>query len=272
MGYASRSGRAHTSPSNPAAFGVCDRDGFWYNHRDLVWQYEWRGASLQNTRILVCKNCLDTPQEQLRAIVVPADPTPIINARTEWFLDDETDYLTTSEPVVLDPITGIPIPSTTTITAEDGTLLTTQPYGEPTGLIQNAVMPLNDGVTYGVPIECLSVVSNGNIVSVTTRTPHGLSTNSQISVEGLTDTRANGFYSVVVLSAMAFTYAVKPLLPYESLLGPNTLMITCLVGLPRGYVTIPLTGPDGVPPNQITRVTTDGAFRVTTGGATRVLA
>ena len=53
MGYASKSGRARTSPSNPQAFAVCDRCGIWYNHVDLKYQFEWRGATLQNIQILV---------------------------------------------------------------------------------------------------------------------------------------------------------------------------------------------------------------------------
>lgn len=35
-----------------------------------------------NLRILVCDTCYDEPQQQLRAIVVPADPVPIQNPRT----------------------------------------------------------------------------------------------------------------------------------------------------------------------------------------------
>ena len=46
-------GRAKVDASNPRAFGVCDRCGFLYNHKDLRWQYDYRGRSLQNLRILV---------------------------------------------------------------------------------------------------------------------------------------------------------------------------------------------------------------------------
>lgn len=90
MAYASRSGRAVTSASKPRAFGVCDRCNFWYNHYRLQWQYDWRGTSLLNTRVLVCRNCLDKPQQQLRAIVLPADPVPIQNPRPEDFQTDES--------------------------------------------------------------------------------------------------------------------------------------------------------------------------------------
>src|ERR1700743_755266 len=115
MGYASRSGRARTSSSNPNAHAICDRCGFRYNWIDLHWQYQRRGASLMNIRILVCDDCLDMPSEQLRSIILPSDPPPIINARVEYFLEDETDYQTVTAPTVYDPVTGIPIPSTTTL-------------------------------------------------------------------------------------------------------------------------------------------------------------
>ena len=89
MGYASRSGRARTSSTRPQAHAICDRCAFRYNHVDLRWQYEWRGTSLQNIRLLVCSRCLDRPQQQLRAIIIPADPVPVRNPRTEPFEDDE---------------------------------------------------------------------------------------------------------------------------------------------------------------------------------------
>ena len=81
MGYASRAGRARTSATNPQAHAICDRCGFRYNHVDLRWQFDWRGATMQNTRMLVCDTCYDQPQAQLRAIIVPADPVPIQNPR-----------------------------------------------------------------------------------------------------------------------------------------------------------------------------------------------
>ena len=81
MAYASRAGRARTRASAPQAHAICDRCGFRYNHVDLKFQFDWAGDQLQNFRILVCDRCLDTPQDQNRAIVVPADPVPILNPR-----------------------------------------------------------------------------------------------------------------------------------------------------------------------------------------------
>jgi hypothetical protein len=79
-----------------------------YNHVNLQWQYDWAGASLINRRILVCDPCLDTPQQQLRAIVVPADPVPILNPRVQDYVTAETNYRYTQGNTV-DPTTGIPI-------------------------------------------------------------------------------------------------------------------------------------------------------------------
>ena len=86
MSYASQAGRARTNPSNPQAHAICDRCGFRHNHVDLRWQYDWRGASLANIRLLVCNTCYDNAQPQLRAIVIPADPMPISNPRTQDFV------------------------------------------------------------------------------------------------------------------------------------------------------------------------------------------
>jgi hypothetical protein len=243
MAYASKAGFARTNATNPQAHAICDRCGFRYNFVDLQWQFDWRGASLQNIRILVCRDCLDTPQEQLRAIVVPADPTPIMNARVETFQEASTDYITLSAPTVYDPLTGIPIPQTITITTQDGSNATDQPYGAPAGLEPGAVMPLLGTVKYGVAVPLLSVSSNGTkTISVTCPSAHNLTTNSQISVEGLSATAANGFFSVTVTTATAFTYQTGIVVAAKSLLTSTANMITVQVGLPYGYTQIPQTG------------------------------
>ena len=90
MGYASKAGRARTSIRRPQAFAVCDRCGMWNNHYKLAWQFQWAGTGLVNQRILVCPPCLDRPSQQLRAIIIPADPVPIRNPRTEPFVEDES--------------------------------------------------------------------------------------------------------------------------------------------------------------------------------------
>lgn len=213
MAYASRAGRARTSPSSPAAFSVCDRCGFWYNHVDLRIQEVYAGSGLLNINLLVCNQCWDVPNENTRAIALPADPTPIVNPRVEPFLYDETQG-----PAQL--------------------------VGQPLGLQQAAIMPLSNEVAYGVPLSLISVISNGTTtIAVTCSKPHGMTTNGQISVLGLSNSLATGFYSVVVTSATALNYTVFAPVPAASLLTPTTRIVTANVGLPLGTTTIPVIGP-----------------------------
>jgi len=133
MAYASQAGRARTSARSPQAHAICDRCGFRYNHVDLRWQFDWAGASLINKRLLVCNPCNDTPQQQLRAIVVPADPMPIMNPRVQNFVTAETSTRYTSGQNTVDPVTGIPVIGgnvRVTQTDEDRVL---QQTGEPPG-------------------------------------------------------------------------------------------------------------------------------------------
>jgi hypothetical protein len=237
-------GRASVSSRNPRAFGICDRCGFLYNHDQLQWQFDYAGAGLINKRILVCDPCLDTPQNQLRSIILPADPVPIENPRVQDYAYAETTTIAVSQGAQTDPTTGIPIYPTVSLITEDGQSLTTQPIGQPVGLDQSAVMPLNNQTTYRVALPLLSVIANGtNTVTVTCSAPHGLSTNAQIAVEGLSKNAADGFYSVTVTTATAFTYQTNSAIPAGGLLQGTTLMVTALVGLPYGYTQIPQTGP-----------------------------
>ncbi len=210
MSYASKAGRARTSAKNPQAKGVCDRCGIWYTLVDLNWQFDWRGTSLQNLWIRVCDRCTDTPQAQLRAITLPADPVPVWQPRPESFFSAEVD--------------------------------SNQPIGVPTGLDQNAVMPYNGIVQkpFAVPIAVLSVISDGSTtIFVTCSAPHNLDNDDQIAVQGLSDRNACGFFSVVMFTPMLFTYTTANAIHAASLLTPTTRMITCLVGLPLGQTQIP---------------------------------
>lgn len=133
MGWSSRSGRASTNASNPQAHAICDRCGFRYNHVNLKWQFDWRGTSLQNIRMLVCNTCYDEPQEQLRAIIVPADPVPILNPRLQDFAVAESNTRVTSGQNTVDPVTGIPVPGGDTRTTQNNDTRVTQQTGEPPG-------------------------------------------------------------------------------------------------------------------------------------------
>jgi hypothetical protein len=86
MGWASQSGRAVTNPDNPRAFAVCDNCQIWYNHYKLKWQREWAGTQIINKGFLVCEQCLDRPNPQLKARLMPPDPVPIANPRPERYL------------------------------------------------------------------------------------------------------------------------------------------------------------------------------------------
>ena len=79
------------NPQNPEAFSQCDRCGRWFNRTDLVWQLAWAGTHIYNTQVLVCTrgDCFDTPNEQLRTIILPPDPPPILNARVPNFAYEE---------------------------------------------------------------------------------------------------------------------------------------------------------------------------------------
>lgn len=90
-------GHARVNPRAPRAFAVCDRCGMLYNHVDLQFQYEWRGTAKQNTGRLVCRGCLDVPQEQFRTLVLSPDPVPIRNARPENYVSSETEYRVTQD-------------------------------------------------------------------------------------------------------------------------------------------------------------------------------
>ena len=90
-------GRAKVSSRNPRAFALCDNCEFLYNHDALGWQYEWAGSQIQNLKRLVCRRCMDIPQQQLRSIILPADPVPIFNARPPNYNAMEVDFRTTQD-------------------------------------------------------------------------------------------------------------------------------------------------------------------------------
>jgi len=238
----------------------------WYNRVELQFQHDWRGTSLQNIYLLVCSGCLDTPQEQLRAITLPADPTPIFYPSVEDFVADSSDFRSLSAPLVTDPVTGIPIPSTALRVTEDGNNRTLLPFGLPENPAQGAVMPYDGAIqkAFSKPLALLSVTADGSCtIVVTCSAVHNLSTNDQVAVQGLVYGPACGFYSVTVVSATTFTYQTYAPNPAQPLLTPTSRIVTALVGLPRNYATIPkIYGP--TPPTVTTGVA-GGAFELETG-------
>lgn len=165
-------GRAKVSSRNPRAFAICDRCGFLYNHVNLQWQYDWAGASLINKRMLVCNECNDVPQSQLRAIVVPPDPVPIQNPRIQDYRTAESDYRITQGNTVNQP-TGIPVPGGDTRITQNNDTRVTQQTGEPPGglnefpgiiLNQPGGGEMGDGI--GVPYNNDSVPHTGPLPGV----------------------------------------------------------------------------------------------------------
>jgi hypothetical protein len=80
---------ASVDPSNPRAWGTCDRSGFIHQHDQLVNEWMWAGTQLINTHVLVGQRFVDEPNEQFRVIRIPPDPDPILNARPEPYGVDE---------------------------------------------------------------------------------------------------------------------------------------------------------------------------------------
>jgi len=208
MGYASRSGRAQTDPSNPRAFAVCDRCAIWYNHHELSWQFDWAGASLINKRILVCETCNDTPQEQLRAIIIPADPVPIMNPRVEPYAWDEIDRRQLSGYDTTSAATGIPIQAgptrATTINNDvpDGTRVTQQTGEAPGGKNQ---LPGTDpnAVTYR---NIVNVSNNGiGFIRITVSVTSGFITGQRVIIQEVGGvTNANGRWVITVINQTQF--------------------------------------------------------------------
>jgi len=166
MAYASRSGRAKTSARSPQAHAICDRCGFRYNHVNLKWQFDWSGASLVNRRMLVCNSCYDEPQQQLRAIVIPADPVPIQNPRIEYFVNAETNNRATSGQNSVDPRTGLPvIGGNNRVTQSDGNRVTQQTGEAPGGTnTQPGTDPNAPGNSNpGLPYDNTSVPETGSL-------------------------------------------------------------------------------------------------------------
>ena len=242
MAYASRSGRARTSAKNPQAFAICDRCALWYNHVNLRWQYDWRGASMQNTKILVCETCYDTPQSQLRAIVVPADPTPIVNPRTEPYAWDSNDIRQLSGYNTIDPATGIPVPQgdvrvTTENNAATQDKRVTQQTGEAPGGLNQLPGTDPNAVTYR---NVLNVGNNGGgLVRLTVDATNGIITGQRVIVQEVNGVpNANGEWTVIVVSE-------------ETLDLVGTIFAGAYIGggyvinnpsLPRGFSEIPRTG------------------------------
>lgn len=231
-------GRAKVSSRNPEAFAICDNCGFLYNHSELRWQFDWAGNKLINKRQLVCRRCNDIPQTQLRAIVLPADPMPIMNPRVNNWQAAETNYRTTSGQNTIDPETGIPIPGDTMRITENDEYRVTQQTGAPNGSRNQLPGTDPNAVTYRT---ISNAVNNGSgLISLTVNTTNGMITGQDVTVGNvLGTTEANGNWTItvvnlttVVLNNSTFTNAY---------LGGGYIVNN--PALPYGFDEIPKTGP-----------------------------
>ena len=243
MGYASKSGRARTSSRNPQAHAICDRCAFRYNHVDLRWQYDWAGASLINKRILVCETCYDVPQNQLRAIVLPADPMPIINPRVEPYAWDEIDRRQISGYNTVNQQTGIPVPqgdvrvtSLNNVATDDKRV--TQQTGEAPGGTNQLPGTDPNAVTYR---NVINVFNNGiGAIRLILNTTSGMRTGQRVivaEVEGVTN--ANGSFYITVINDSQID------LQNSTFVGAYTSggYVINDPSLPYGFNEIPRTGP-----------------------------
>lgn len=82
--------RAEVDPTHPQGWATSDRNGHVGNLAKMVFQHDWRGSRIVNTRVLVHEDELDEPQRQLGppALLGP-DPVPLANARPENYAIDE---------------------------------------------------------------------------------------------------------------------------------------------------------------------------------------
>jgi len=171
MAYASKEGRARVNPRSPQAAGQCDRCSFLFPHSHLRWQIDYSGAGLYNKRILVCENCYDTPQQQLKVIVIPPDPMPILNARPPDYVNAETNYRATYGDDYIHPIVGIPVFNGDII---GGTTYINSP--------NNLLLEANQGALTTEDVEILIELESATLVNIlrvvqqTGEPPGGLNT------------------------------------------------------------------------------------------------
>lgn len=78
-----------TDTRYPRPVSFCDRCNHEYYLDDLPYQYDWRGASLQNLHLRVCERCLDIPNDQLRPIIIGPDPVPLVDPRPGFWPQEE---------------------------------------------------------------------------------------------------------------------------------------------------------------------------------------
>ena len=230
-------GRAKVSTRNPEAFGICDNCGFLYNFNELRWQMQWAGNKLVNLRQLVCRRCNDIPQTQLRAIIIPADPMPVMNPRPQNYQAANTDNRTTSGQDTVDPRTGIPIPGNTMRITEDDEYRVTQQTGAPNGSLNELPGTDPNAVTYRT---ISNAINNGSgRIRLTVNTTNGMITGQNVTIGDVVGTtEANGNWTITVINLTTVDLDNSTFTNAYSSGG----YIANNPALPYGFTGIPRTG------------------------------
>jgi len=231
-------GRAKVSTRNPEAFAICDDCGFLYNLSELRWQFEWGGNRLINKKQLVCRRCNDLPNTQLRAIVLPADPMPVMNPRVQNYQQAETDYRATSGQNTVNPQTGIPIPGNTLRITQNDEYRVTQETGEPPYGTNQLPGTDPNAVTFRTITNAFNNGFGG--IRLIVNTTNGMITGQNVTIgDVLGTTEANGNWTITVISSNTVD------------LNNSTFTNAYLSGgyivnnpaLPYNFTEIPKTGP-----------------------------
>ena len=231
-------GRAKVSTRSPDPFAICDSCGFLYNHSELRFQFQWAGNKLVNLRQLVCRRCNDIPQTQLRAIIIPADPMPVMNPRPSNYQAATTDNRTTSGQNTVDPRTGIPIPGNTMRITEDDDHRVTQQTGAPNGSLNELPGTDPNAITYRT---ISNAINNGSgRIRLTVNTTNGMITGQNVTIGDVVGTtEANGNWTITVINLTTVDLDNSTFTNSYSSGG----YIVNNPALPYGFTEIPRTGP-----------------------------
>lgn len=169
MGFADIHGKARVSTSAPAGFAQCDYCYETYNLVDLRPQMEWYGTTLTDTGFKACHRCISRPQDQLRPIILPPDPIPLLQPRppyyaaviglegfTQYTLEPTDDPPTDKSDVLAQIATNSGIATPGTLTDRSGTITTVN-----TSQQIMAANPLRDWLLIYCPVSPQLGVSKG---------------------------------------------------------------------------------------------------------------
>jgi hypothetical protein len=184
----------------------------------------------------VCSQCMDVPQEQLRAIIVPADPVPVLNPRIEYFGTYSSNNRLTNGTPSVDAATGLSSPRGDTRITEDDATRSTQMTGAAPGSLNTLPGTDPNAVTYRT---VTNATDNGSgLIRLTVATTNGMITSQRVTVQDVGGvTAASGNWTITVInntqidlqsSAFSGTYTSggyvvnNPSLPYNFTEVPKT--------------------------------------------------